>query len=111
MKLRLEKCMSSRAFTDPTRNIQDNYLKIDGLCRRLENQIKTKHKEEQSKYLKLVAQLDALSPLKTLMRGYGIVESKKRIVKTVKDLCVNEDIDIKFQDGTVRATVQDIKTK
>lgn len=109
MKLRLEKCMSSRAFTDPTRNIQDNYLKIDGLCRRIENQIKTKYKEEQSKYLKLLAQLDALSPLKTLMRGYGIVESKNRIVKTVKDLSVKEDIDIKLQDGTVKATVQNIK--
>ena len=39
MKLRYEKCMQSRVFTDPLRNINDNYLKIDAFVKRLENSI------------------------------------------------------------------------
>ena len=31
MKLRYEKCMSSRVFKEPLRNINDNYLKVVSL--------------------------------------------------------------------------------
>ena len=40
MKLRYEKCMNSRVFKEPTRNINDNYLRVDNYIKRLENTIK-----------------------------------------------------------------------
>lgn len=49
MKLRYEKCMSSRVFKEPLRNINDNYLKIDAYIKRLENTIKTKQKRRKNK--------------------------------------------------------------
>lgn len=105
MKLRYEKCMSSRVFKEPLRNVNDNYLKIDSYVKRLENIISVKQKEEKTKYVELVSKLDALSPLKTLTRGFSITEKDNKIVKSVKDLKAGDKIDVRFVDGERQATV------
>ena len=105
MKLRYEKCMSSRIFKEPLRNINDNYLKIDTYVKRLESTIRVKQKEEKTKYVELVSNLDALSPLKTLTRGFSITEKDNKIVKSVKDLNSGDKIDLRFVDGERQATV------
>ena len=105
MKLRYEKCMSSRVFKEPLRNINDNYLKIDTYIKRLENTIKSKQKEEKTKYIELISKLDALSPLKTLTRGYSITEQKNKIIKSAKELNSGDKIDIRFVDGKRQAEI------
>ena len=105
MKLRYQKCMSSRVFKEPLRNINDNYLKIDSYIKRLENVIKTKQKEEKTKYIELISKLDALSPLKTLTRGYSIVEQNDRIIKSAKDLNAGDKINIRLIDGKLNAKI------
>lgn len=105
MKLRYEKCMSSRVFKEPLRNVNDNYLKIDSYVKRLENTIRVKQKEEKTKYVELVSKLDALSPLKTLTRGFSITEKDNKIVKSAKDLKTGDKIDVRFVDGERQATV------
>lgn len=105
MKLRYEKCMSSRVFKEPLRNINDNYLKVDTYIKKLENIIKTKQKEEKTKYVELVAKLDTLSPLKTLTRGYSLVEKNNNIIKSAKDVNTGDKIDLKFSDGTKQAEI------
>ena len=98
MKLRYEKCMSSRVFKEPLRNINDNYLKIDAYIKRLENTIKTK-------YIELVSKLDTLSPLKTLTRGYSLVEQDNKIIKNSKDLKTGDKVNIRFADGEKQAEI------
>ena len=105
MKLRYEKCMSSRVFKEPLRNINDNYLKIDAYIKRLENSIKTKQKEEKTKYIELVSKLDTLSPLKTLTRGYSLVEQDNKIIKNSKDLKTGDKVNIRFADGEKQAEI------
>lgn len=105
MRLRYEKCMSSRVFKEPLRNINDNYLKVDTYIKRLENYIKAKQKEEKTKYIELVSKLDTLSPLKTLTRGYSIVEQNNKIIKSANDVKTGDKIDIRFTDGTKKAEI------
>lgn len=105
MRLRYEKCMSSRVFKEPLRNINDNYLKVDTYIKRLENCIKTKQKEEKTKYIELVSKLDTLSPLKTLTRGYSIVEQNNKIIKSANGVKTGDKIDIRFTDGTKKAEI------
>ena len=105
MKLRYEKCMSSRVFKEPLRNINDNYLKIDTFIKRLESCIQDKQKEEKTKYVELVSKLDALSPLKTLTRGYSLVEKDGQIIKSVNDVKPEDKIDIRFVDGVKAAKI------
>ena len=105
MKLRYEKCMNSRVFKEPTRNINDNYLRIDNYIKRLENTIKIKQKEEKTKYIELISKLDALSPLKTLTRGYSIVETADKIIKSSKQLSTGDKIKLRFSDGQKNAEI------
>ena len=105
MKLRYEKCMNSRVFKEPTRNIKDNYLRIDNYIKRLENTIKIKQKEEKTKYIELISKLDALSPLKTLTRGYSIVETDNKIIKSSKQLSTGDKIKLRFSDGQKNAEI------
>ena len=105
MKLRYEKCMNSRVFKEPTRNINDNYLRIDNYIKRLENTIKIKQKEEKTKYIELISKLDTLSPLKTLTRGYSLVEENDKIIKSSKQLSTGDKIKLRFSDGQKNAEI------
>ena len=105
MKLRYEKCMKSRVFTDPTRNIKDKYIILDTYIKRLETKIRNIQKEKQTKYVEIVAKLDTLSPLKTLTRGYCLTEKEGNIIKSVKQLETNDEIKLKFYDGDKKAKV------
>lgn len=105
MRLKYEKCMSSRVFKEPKRFIYDDYQKLDTYLKRLDNAIKIKQKEEKTKYVELVAKLDALSPLKTLTRGYSITQFNGKVVKSSKDLANGDRVEIKFVDGKKEASI------
>ena len=106
IKLRYEKCMSSRVFKEPTRFVQDNYIKIDNYIKRMDTSINNKVQKEKQKYVELVAKLDTLSPLKTLARGYSIVEHDNEIAKSVKDLKTGDEIKIRLTDGIKEAQIK-----
>ena len=58
------------------------------------------NKENQEKIVQLIAKLDALSPLKTLIRGYCIASTENgNVIKSVKNLKTNDTIELKFTDG------------
>ena len=105
MNLQYEKCMSSRVFKEPKRFIYDEYQKIDTYLKRLENAIRLKQKEEKTKYVELVAKLDALSPLKTLTRGYSVTLHEGQVVKSAKDLHCGDVVNLKYFDGDLDAKI------
>ena len=104
-KLRLNNINNSKAFKEPYQNIQNNYQKLDTYIKQLENIIKLKLKESEKTFSTNISKLDALSPLKTLTRGYSIVEKDGVIVKSAKDLNSGEDIKIKLVDGEKKARI------
>ena len=106
MKLRYEKCMTSSIFKEPTRKINENYIKLDMYINNLLNLIKTKQEQEKSRYVELVAKLDALSPLKTLTRGYSITLKNGKIIKSIKELEQGDSVDIRLLDGKKQAQIK-----
>ena len=66
------------------------------------NKIKEKNK---NKYIELVSKLDTLSPLKTLTRGYSIIEKDGKIVKSITDLQAEDEISIRLKDGEKQAKI------
>ena len=106
MKLRYEKSMSSFVFKEPTRRVQENYIRIDNCVKQLEMLIRAKQEKEKMKYSKLIAKLDAYSPLKTLSRGYSITQKGGKVVKTQAELKSGDVLAIRFVDGQVEAKVK-----
>ena len=105
MNLRYEKVMASHVFKDPFKKINEYSVELDKFVRSLEISIKNKHSEQKSKFAEKVAKLDTLSPLKTLSRGYSITEKQGKIVASKKDLKKDDEVEIKFFDGTKQAKI------
>ena len=106
MRLSYEKCMARQAFKNPTQKINEQYIVIDMKVKAMQNKIQLKLKEERTKFIKQVSKLDTLSPLKTLARGYSIVtDSSNKIIKSVKDLKEDQNINIRLADGEKQAKI------
>ncbi|HJJ05968.1 MAG TPA: exodeoxyribonuclease VII large subunit [Clostridiaceae bacterium] len=105
MKLRYEKCMSSRAFKDPLKQVNDNYIILDNIIKQMHLATTNRIVKEKEKAIKLISKVDALSPLKTLTRGYCITTKGKEVLKSINELKVDDEIDIRFIDGFSRAKI------
>ena len=60
----------------------------------------------KQKYALLLSKLDALSPLKTLERGYGIVKIGDKAVTSIEDLKKDDLINIELKDGSKKAIIK-----
>ena len=105
MKMRYEKCMKSRIYTDPLRNINDQYLKLDIIIKNMTNSVLTKLQKSKTEAATNITKLDTLSPLKTLSRGYSIVQKDDKVIKSSKDLKQDDIISIRLQDGAKDAKI------
>ena len=105
MKLRYEKCMNSRVFKDPMQKINERYMLVDMKVKSIQNSIINIYKDKKTAMIKHISKLDALSPLKTLTRGYSIVQMNGKIVKSVKELQKDDEIDIRLLDGKAKAKI------
>ncbi len=105
MKLKLEKYRNSNAFKNPLQKVNNAYLQIDHLAKQMENAITKKLKNAKASFSKEVTKLDALSPLKTLSRGFCIVQQKDKVIAKAQNLQQNQEIDLIFQDGKARAKI------
>ena len=106
MRLRYEKCMQSRAFTGALQKVNEQYIVIDMKVKTIENAIIQKLQIEKANLQNLIIQLDTLSPLKTLARGYGIIYKQGGRVKKVTDLKPQDEITIRLQDGEANAVIK-----
>ncbi len=105
MKLKFEKCMSLRVFREPMQNINEKYMLIDIQVRNIRENMMNKLKLEKSRQMELISKLDGLSPLKTLTRGYSIVQSGDHVIKSSKELKQGDEISIRFSDGNTNAKI------
>ena len=105
LKLHYEKLTSSFVFKEPLRIINERSILLDNQVKQIEDIIKNKKQSEKERYVKLVSKLDTLSPLKTLTRGYSIIEQKGKIINSVKELQEGNEIDIQMIDGKAKAKI------
>lgn len=106
IRLKYEKIMKSSVITEPLQRINENYIILDKFIKTMENSLQNKTFEKKSEMLNLISKLDALSPLKTLTRGYCIAEQEKgKIIRSAKTLESGDIINLRFADGKVKTRV------
>ena len=110
-KLQFEKCMQSKGFKDPLNRVNEKRMLIDNDVKNLCNLIKIKMSNFETLLTKNITKIDGLSPLKIMSRGYLISEKDGKIVKSVKSLNQNDDIQLQYFDGVANATINDVKLK
>ena len=106
MQLRYEKCMSSKCFQAPLQKINEYRMILDMYVKQIENSIQKSWQQAKTEMLKNITRLDALSPLKTLTRGYAIVQTKQNeVIKSVKQLKTGEEVQLLLEDGKKNAKI------
>jgi exodeoxyribonuclease VII large subunit len=64
--------------------------------------------DKQTKFTSVVQQLDLLSPLNIMGRGYSYTTKAERVIKSVEELIPEDSLTIHYADGTVEATIQSV---
>ena len=60
---------------------------------------------KKNKYLQLISKLDALSPLSTIKRGYGIIKKDDKVITSIKSIKKKDKISLELSDGKIDAEV------
>jgi exodeoxyribonuclease VII large subunit len=83
--------------------MNDNFVSL------IEKNIKNKFNESKLNYQKHIALLDSFSPLKTLSRGYSVVQSDKgEVINKKKSVKVGDSLNIRVLDGNINARVESV---
>ena len=104
-KLRYEKCMKASVYTNPFQKINEKYMLLDKFTKTLENSMKLKIKEKKTYMVEWISKLDALSPLKTLTRGYSITTKEGKVVKSANEVNSGDKVNLRFTDGERKAQI------
>lgn len=97
----------SQIMRDPVKILNRFQQDIDYLNLKLMTECKQKFKEEQGKLGILSNKLDALSPLKTMTRGFSITYNKSgEIIKSIKQVENEELIQVSIYDGNLSCLVK-----
>lgn len=101
----------------PVLQAPDNYLaqkklKLEHLEKSLIAAQNQQLARKQQKYVSLTASLDAMSPLKVLSRGYAMAQTQDgSLLRSTTQVRLQEEISISLADGTLRATVNEVKER
>ena len=106
MKLQYEKIMTSKAFREPYQKIEDAKLKLQNDVKLIYDKVFDKYTKSNNSFTNIISKLDSLSPLKTLSRGYSLVQKNGKIVKSKNELIKDDIINIRLEDGEKSAIVE-----
>lgn len=96
-----------RHIRHPGQSIHDQSIRLTTLEVRLQTAIKQLLKERKLSLRHSMRELDTVSPLSTLNRGYSIValKNKEQIIRSIADVKPGDELKIRCSDGTIEARV------
>ncbi len=78
---------------------------VDSLVKSMQHIATLKFSNAEKQYSNLLTELETLNPATILKRGYSVLSGNGKVIRTVKDVNVDDEVDIKLSDGTVYAKV------
>ena len=103
----VERLKAAKLEKVPLDQVNKYRLAIDGMMTNSEATLKYMIEKYRTRCVKSIAKIDTLSPLKTLTRGYSVVEDEDgKVIKSVNDVSSNQEIKITVTDGKVSAIVK-----
>ncbi|MBQ6934529.1 MAG: exodeoxyribonuclease VII large subunit [Clostridia bacterium] len=111
LKEKLAMLENNKLMRSPMSYFADKNMMLGMQEQKLVNAAEKLMQSKKNEYVRLVSTLDALSPLKVISRGYGMVESDGKIVKSVDDIKKDSVIKTSLSDGWFESVVTKIEEK
>lgn len=84
---------------------KDNLLVISKEINDLKNAFKNNLDKNKHELMKTISVLDNISPLKVLLRGYSVVKNSEKTINSIKDINVDDVVQVRVSDGKFYASV------
>ena len=96
----------------PKYQLQQKRLRVDELAEKLSRTMKVKIEQNRKQIAIATQRLKGLSPMERLQAGYAFVTTSSNcVVKEIKQVSVGEQLQIEVTDGTISATIGEIKER
>ena len=92
-------------FLSPEKKLEKNEVQLNRLTEKLDMLVNSKIKLKENALGRYMAQLNALSPLNVLERGYSIIAKDGRVVAKGEQLAEGDIVEITFSDTKRRAQI------
>ncbi|MCS7461634.1 exodeoxyribonuclease VII large subunit [Paenibacillus doosanensis] len=109
-KMRSDKHLSAY---NPKEQVIYARKRLDAAGRQLQSTIQQVRKQKQQELVSVIRHLDALSPLKVMQRGYGLIydEGEKKLVKSIQQVQIGDVLKVRLMDGRVDCHVWSMEEK
>lgn len=98
-------------FRNPQEKVKISRQQIEFLNDKLEKNMERLVESKKIAVSQQIANLDLLSPLKTMLRGYSYVTIDEKIIKSVNEIDKEQILSVHLSDGVVDTTVTDVVRK
>lgn len=100
-KTKLDLIASKSVLSTPINITESRNEAIDRLNEKMLIAYKQVIARDKAHFANEVSRLDALSPLKVLSRGYAIAEVGGKTVKSINDIDIGENFELRLSDGVI----------
>ncbi len=108
-RVNVERLSAKLMNYSPLHRVQQQSQLVGQLQKQLVSATVANHNEKKQQVASLIKQLDSLSPLKIMSRGYTYVTSDEKVVNHAQQLTVGQNVQLHFDDGDVQAEIKKIK--
>ncbi|WP_293959148.1 exodeoxyribonuclease VII large subunit [uncultured Fusobacterium sp.] len=108
LKKELEKRENSYYIKNFYRELENKNQELVDREERLKRAFQYKINEIKNSLDRRVHKVITLNPLETLKRGYSVVTKDNEIIKSVKNIKIDDEIAIKVTDGIIKGRVKEI---
>ncbi len=91
--------------------IDKNTKLMNDLSAKMRYAMSENYTKTHDRFIDLSAKLEELNPLKILKSGYTLTKKGERILNTIKNVVVEDSLEIRFYDGTCKSTVTEVHEK
>lgn len=105
LEAKLNLLINNPAIVNRERVIESEILKISNMNIQIQNTFKNLISNKEKSLINKADNINALSPLSVLTRGYSLAYKDSKLIKSVNNVAVNDKINIKLSDGDFKAVI------
>ena len=87
----------------------ENKIRINNDYNALINAFNNNLNKIKNNYQNILVKYNALNPINNLARGYSVVTHNDKVVKSIKDVNIDNELSIKLSDGSISTIVKGVK--
>jgi len=104
-KVKPQQLSNSLKHFSPLKEIEFNQTKNEQLNQRMQHAVTQLMNNKKASFVHNIDQLQMVSPLATISRGYSVTRSEGSIIKKIEQVSIGEQINIQVSNGKISAKI------